>query len=55
MEQYYSISNENEKSKRIKMKKILIAIVALTAISQAHWITTCDEDGNCKQIWIVEN
>ncbi len=35
------------------MKKILIAIIALTAISQAEWIQVCEENGECRQIWIV--
>ena len=34
--------------------KIVLLLSALFLAANAHWITMCDEDGECKQVWIVE-
>ena len=36
------------------MKKIAIAIIMMTSMSQAYWQTQCDEDANCEQVWIQD-
>jgi len=34
--------------------KTLLIVILITASASAYWQTQCDEDANCKQVWISE-
>ena len=36
------------------MTKLIVIAMALTVMASAEWITVCDEDGECKQVFIIE-
>ena len=36
------------------MIKFIVMALMLTLALNAEWVTQCDEDAECKQVWIAE-